>query len=139
VSERLKFPLWRLSAEHYVSARVALVGDAAHVVHPLAGQGANLGLLDAAALADVLEAGLREREDLGAERILRRYERWRRSENELMSAAIDAFDRLLARGSGRVAALAQRGMPLVNRTPLAKRVFIERALGLSGELPAAAR
>jgi 2-octaprenylphenol hydroxylase len=139
VSERLKFPLWRLSAEHYVSARVALVGDAAHVVHPLAGQGANLGLLDAAALADVLEAGLREREDLGAERILRRYERWRRSENELMSAAIDAFDRLLARGSGRVAALAQRGMPLVNRAPLAKRVFIERALGLAGELPAAAR
>jgi 2-octaprenylphenol hydroxylase len=139
VSERLKFPLWRLSAEHYVTARVALVGDAAHVVHPLAGQGANLGLLDAAALADVLEAGLREREDLGAERILRRYERWRRSENELMSAAIDAFDRLLARGSGRVAAFAQRGMPLVNRAPLAKRVFIERALGLAGELPAAAR
>jgi ubiquinone biosynthesis UbiH/UbiF/VisC/COQ6 family hydroxylase len=139
VSERLKFPLWRLSADHYVTARVALVGDAAHVVHPLAGQGANLGLLDAAALADVLEAGLREREDLGAERVLRRYERWRRSENDLMSAAIDAFDRLLARGSGRVAGLAQRGMPLVGRAPLAKRVFIERAMGLAGELPAAAR
>jgi 2-polyprenylphenol 6-hydroxylase len=139
VSERLRFPLWRLSAEHYVSARVALVGDAAHVVHPLAGQGANLGLLDAAALADVLGAALREREDIGAERILRRYERWRRSENDLMAAAIDAFDRLLARGSGRVAGLAQRGLPLVSRAPLAKRVFIERALGLAGELPAAAR
>lgn len=139
VSERLKFPLWRLSADHYVSARVALVGDAAHVVHPLAGQGANLGLLDAAALADVIEAGLREREDIGAERILRRYERWRRSENDLMSAAIDVFDRLLARGSGRVAEFAQRGMPLVSRAPLAKRVFIERAMGLAGELPAAAR
>jgi 2-octaprenylphenol hydroxylase len=139
VSERLRFPHWRLSADHYVSERVALVGDAAHVVHPLAGQGANLGLLDAAALADVLEGGMREREDLGAERVLRRYERWRRSENELMSAAIDAFDRLLARGSGRVAALAQRGMPLVSRAPLAKRMFIERAMGLAGELPAAAR
>jgi 2-octaprenylphenol hydroxylase len=138
-SERLKFPLWRLSAEHYVTTRVALVGDAAHVVHPLAGQGANLGLLDAAALADVIGTGIAEREDIGAERILRRYERWRRSENELMSGAIDAFDRLLARGAGPVAGLAQRGMPMVNRSPLAKRMFIERAMGLAGDLPAAAR
>jgi len=138
-SERLKFPLWRLSAENYVTERVALVGDAAHVVHPLAGQGANLGLLDAAALADVLGAGIAGGEDPGALRILRRYERWRRSENELMSAAIDAFDRLLARGSGRLADLAQRGMPWVGRSGIVKRAFIERAMGLAGELPAAAR
>jgi 2-octaprenylphenol hydroxylase len=138
-SDRVKFPLWRLSAEHYVAARVALVGDAAHVVHPLAGQGANLGLLDAAALADVIAAGIEAGEDIGAERILRRYERWRRSENELMSAAIDAFDRLLARGSGRVAEVAQRGLPWVQKSGLVKRAFIERAMGLVGELPAAAR
>jgi len=136
-SERLRFPLWRLAAEHYVTERIALVGDAAHVVHPLAGQGANLGLLDAAALADVL--GKAGGEDPGAERLLRRYERWRRSENELMSAAIDAFDRLLARGTGRVAELAQQGMPWVGRSGLLKRAFIERAMGLAGELPAAAR
>jgi 2-octaprenylphenol hydroxylase len=138
-SERIRFPLWRLSAEHYVTARVALVGDAAHVVHPLAGQGANLGLLDAAALADVLTEGRDQREDPGAERLLRRYERWRRSENDLMATAIDTFDRFLARGSGKVAELAQRGMPWVNRSGIAKRVFIERAMGLAGELPAAAR
>ena len=138
-SDRLKFPLWRLSADHYVTERVALVGDAAHVVHPLAGQGANLGLLDAASLADVLTEGIAAGEDPGALRILRRYERWRRSENELMSAAIDAFDRLLARGSGRIAEFAQRGMPWVGRSGLVKRAFIERAMGLAGELPAAAR
>ncbi len=138
-SDRLKFPLWRLSADAYVSARIALVGDAAHVVHPLAGQGANLGLLDAAALADVLAEGASTREDLGALRILRRYERWRRSENDLMSGAIDAFDRLLARGTGRVAELAQQGMPWVGRSTIAKRLFLERAMGLAGELPAAAR
>ncbi len=139
VSERLTFPLWRLSADAYVTSRVALVGDAAHVVHPLAGQGANLGLLDAAALADVLTEGIRSGEDPGALRILRRYERWRRSENDLMAGAIDAFDRLLARGSGSIAALAQRGMPWVGRSTVAKRVFIERAMGLAGELPSAAK
>ena len=139
VSERMKFPLWRLSADAYVSARMALVGDAAHVVHPLAGQGANLGLLDAATLADVVAEAVSSREDPGAMRILRRYERWRRSENDLMSGAIDAFDRLLARGSGPLAALAQKGMPWVGRSTLAKRVFMERAMGLAGELPAAAR
>ncbi len=138
-SERVKFPLWRLSAVNYVHDRIALVGDAAHVVHPLAGQGANLGFLDAAALAEVLGEGIAAREDPGAERILRRYERWRRSENELMSAAIDAFDRLLARGSGKLAEVAQRGMPLVGRYAIVKRAFIERAMGLAGELPAAAR
>jgi 2-polyprenyl-6-methoxyphenol hydroxylase-like FAD-dependent oxidoreductase len=87
----------------------------------------------------VLGEGLRQREDPGAERILRRYERWRRSENDLMSTAIDAFDRLLARGSGRIADLAQRGMPWVSRSGAVKRLFMERAMGLAGELPSAAR
>jgi len=71
--------------------------------------------------------------------LLRRYERWRRSENDLMSGAIDVFDRLLARGNSRIAQLAQRGLPWVGRSTLAKRMFIERALGLAGELPGAAR
>ncbi|MGQ0833864.1 MAG: UbiH/UbiF/VisC/COQ6 family ubiquinone biosynthesis hydroxylase [Gammaproteobacteria bacterium] len=138
-SQRQAFPLQRLSAESYVTERVALIGDAAHVVHPLAGQGVNLGLLDAAALSESILAAASEREDPGALRVLRRYERWRRSENELMSAAIDAFNRFLAHGAGPLARLAQRGLGLVNRSQELKAVFIRRALGLTGELPAAAR
>src|SRR5204862_489063 len=97
---RASFPLRRLEAQHYVVQRVALVGDAAHVVHPLAGQGVNLGLADAAALAQLVRAASAAREDPGARGVLRAYERWRRSEVALMSTAIDAFDRWLAHGAG---------------------------------------
>src|SRR6266403_1444138 len=119
--------------------RVALVGDAAHVVHPLAGQGVNLGLMDAAALAQLVLAAAAEREDPGALSVLRAYERWRKSEVALMSTAIEAFDRLLAHGSGPVARVAQRGLTWVNRSQELRRFFIRRALGMSGELPRVAR
>jgi len=138
-SERASFALTRLSAHRYTARRCVLIGDAAHVVHPLAGQGANLGLLDAAALAEVVGDAVRAGEDPGADLPLRRYERWRKSETRLMATAIDAFDRFLAHGSGPLARVAQRGLGWVNRSREAKRVFIARALGLRGELPRAAR
>jgi len=137
--DRISFPLQRLAAHHYTAQRVALIGDAAHVVHPLAGQGVNLGLLDAAVLAESVLAGLRGREDPGALRVLRHYERWRKSEVTLMGAAIDAFDRFLAHGRGPLAKFAQHGLGWVNRSAEVKRFFIRRALGLSGELPEVAR
>jgi 2-octaprenylphenol hydroxylase len=139
VSERASFPLRRLAAHHYVAQRVALIGDAAHVVHPLAGQGVNLGLLDAAALAQLLLDARQEREDPGALRVLRQYERWRKSEIAFMSTAIDAFDRFLAHGHGPLSKLAQRGLGWVNRSQEAKRFFIARALGTGGELPRVAQ
>jgi 2-octaprenylphenol hydroxylase len=139
VSERKSFPLTRLAAPRYVNERVALVGDAAHVVHPLAGQGVNLGLLDAAALAQLVADAAARREDPGALAVLRRYERWRKSEVALMGGAIEAFDRLLAHGAGPLARAAQRGLSLVNRSQELRRFFIRRALGLTGELPQAAR
>jgi 2-polyprenylphenol 6-hydroxylase len=139
VSERASFPLRKLAAHRYVAHRCALIGDAAHVVHPLAGQGVNLGLLDAAALAEELIAAHRRNEDAGALGVLRRYERWRKSEVAIMGTAIDAFDRFLAHGTGPVSRLAQRGLGWVNRSQEIKRLFISRALGVSGELPAIAR
>lgn len=139
VSERASFTLRRLAAHHYAAQRVALIGDAAHVVHPLAGQGVNLGLLDAAALAELLLEARHEREDPGALRVLRQYERWRKSEVAFMSAAIDAFDRFLAHGRGPISRLAQRGLGWVNRSHELKRFFISRALGTAGELPRIAR
>ncbi len=138
-SERQSFALRRLSATRYVAERVALLGDAAHVVHPLAGQGVNLGLLDAAAVSELVLAAVAVREDPGALGVLRAYERWRKSEVVLMSTAIDAFDRLLAHGTGPVARAARQAMGWVGRSQELRRLFIGRALGVSGELPRAAR
>jgi 2-polyprenylphenol 6-hydroxylase len=139
VSDRMAFPLEKLSAHRYVTHRCALMGDAAHVVHPLAGQGVNLGLLDAAALAQGLLEARAEREDPGALRVLRQYERWRKSEVAFMSTAITAFDRFLAHGTGPLSRLAQRGLGWVDRSQEIKRLFVSRALGVTGELPRAAR
>jgi 2-octaprenylphenol hydroxylase len=138
-TERLSFPLHKLTAHRFTAHRCALIGDAAHVVHPLAGQGVNLGLLDAAALCELITAACRLREDPGAQSVLRRYERWRKSEIEPIALAIDGFNRYLAHGAGPLSRIAQRGLALVNRSDEVKRFFITRALGLDGELPQIAR
>ena len=139
LTDRTALPLGRLTAERFTVNRCALIGDAAHVVHPLAGQGVNLGLLDAAALAECIGEAGRVGEDPGAPGVLRRYERWRKSEIAPMALAIDGFNRFLAHGAGPLSRLAQRGLSWVNRSDEVKRFFIHHALGLSGELPAAAR
>jgi len=136
---RAGFPLRRLEAPRYALERCVLVGDAAHMVHPLAGQGVNLGFLDAAALAQVLAGARDEREDPGALRLLRRYERWRKGDNQLVSTAIDGFNRFLSFGRDRAGRFAQRGLGWVDGSALAKRLLIERAMGLAGEMPEAAR
>jgi 2-polyprenylphenol 6-hydroxylase len=138
-TERLSFPLHKLTAHRFTAHRCALIGDAAHVVHPLAGQGVNLGLLDAATLCELISAAFRVREDPGAQSVLRGYERWRKSEIEPIALAIDGFNRYLAHGVGPLSRIAQRGLALVNRSDEVKRFFITRALGLAGELPKVAR
>jgi 2-octaprenylphenol hydroxylase len=139
VSQRASFPLRSLAAQSYVAARCALVGDAAHVIHPLAGQGANLGLLDAAALCEAVADALAEREDIGSLRALRRYEQQRRTHNVLMDMAMSAFRTGFAASVGPGALLVNTALGAVNRSGTLKRMFARQALGTSGELPRYAR
>ena len=128
------FPLELQYALNYVIPRAVLVGDAAHVVHPLAGQGLNLGFLDCAALAEVL--GESERGgDWGEPRLLRRYERWRRSENLVAAAALDGLTRLFAGDDFARTRLRVAALTALDHMPFVKREFAARALGLSGDVP----
>jgi 2-octaprenylphenol hydroxylase len=137
--QREAWPLRRLHAEHYVRERVALMGDAAHAIHPLAGQGVNLGLLDAAALAEVVLATRARAGDPGALPVLRRYERWRRGDNLLMMSAMDGFHGLFGNELGPVRWLRNFGLSVVNAAGPAKDLLMRHAAGLAGDLPALAR
>ncbi len=139
VSARAAFPLALAHADRYVAARVALIGDAAHTVHPLAGQGVNLGILDAAALAEVLLAAAAERRDAGALHVLRRYERWRKGDNLAMIAVTGAFKYLFGNDWPLVPSLRGAGLSLVNTATPVKNLIMRRACGLAGDLPRLAR
>ncbi len=129
------FPLKLQYALEYVRPRAVLLGDAAHVVHPLAGQGLNLGLLDCAALAEVLgEAG--GAGYFGEHRLLRRYERRRRSENLLAAGALDGLERLFSATDPLSGGLRAAALSAVGKAPFVKRRLAQRALGLAGDVPA---
>lgn len=137
---RAAFPLAVRHAHRYTGERFALLGDAAHQVHPLAGQGVNLGLLDAAALAESLVGHLRASAlaDPGDRRALRRYERWRKEANLITLGTMDGLHRLFTSRLPLVSRVAGLGLGVVDRLIPAKRMLASRALGRSGRLPVAA-
>lgn len=139
VGPRQSFPLIRLHAQNYTHTRSVLIGDAAHTVHPLAGQGANLGIADAAALAEVIIQARNRRRDIGAFPTLRRYERWRKSENRLMLDILHALKLMFGSELLPVRRVRGIGLRMVDAAGPLKHVIMRQAMGLSGDLPRLAR
>jgi 2-octaprenyl-6-methoxyphenol hydroxylase len=130
IGRRWNYSLGALHAHRYFDRRLALVGDAAHTIHPIAGQGLNLGFRDAMALGDLLIEASQSGADLGSPELLRRYQRRRRPDNLLMLAATDALDRLFSNNNPLLRLARDIGIAAVHRAPPLKRLFMRQAMGL---------
>ncbi len=139
VGPRWSYPLGVLHAERYIDERLALIGDAAHAIHPIAGQGLNLGIRDVAALAEVLVDARRLGLDIGSSLVLERYQRWRRFDSVTLIAVTDALNRLFSNDFGPLKLARDLGLAAVHRMPALKRFFMRHAMGTVGQLPRLAR
>ena len=135
VGPRRAFPLGFAVARSFVAERIALVGDAAHVIHPIAGQGLNMGLKDVAALAETIVDAARLGLDPGSLAVLDRYQRWRSFDTMAMGATTDGLNRLFSNRSDMLRLMRDVGLGLVDRLPGLKHLFIREAAGLVGEVP----
>src|SRR5262249_44910946 len=135
IGPRWSHPLHLVHAERYIEERLVLVGDAAHGLHPIAGQGYNLGVRDIAALVEVLIDAKRLGLDIGAADTLERYAQWRRTDNLTMVAATDLLNRLFSNDIRPLRLARDLGLAAVNRTPALRRFFVRHAMGLVGDLP----
>ncbi|HHB82283.1 MAG TPA: 2-octaprenyl-6-methoxyphenyl hydroxylase [Devosia sp.] len=129
------FPLRLCIARDFVTQRVALLGDAAHAVHPITGQGLNLGLKDVAALTEVLIVALRQGEDIGSVNVLKNYERWRRMDVAMMAMVTDSLNRLFSNDVAPLRALRDLGLGMVDRLPPLKKALIRHAAGIGSTGP----
>jgi 2-octaprenyl-6-methoxyphenol hydroxylase len=132
---RQAFPLDMQVARSFVTDRLALIGDAAHVVHPLAGQGLNIGMRDVAALAETIVDATRLGLDIGAAAQLERYERWRRFDSAFSAAVMDGLNRLFSNDNVPLRTLRDLGLGLVDRAPGVKRFLVREAAGRTGTVP----
>jgi 2-octaprenyl-6-methoxyphenol hydroxylase len=135
IGPRRAYPLGLSVARSFVGERLALIGDAAHVIHPIAGQGLNLGLRDVAALAEALADAARLGLDPGGAGVLERYQRWRRFDTMAMGIATDGLNRLFSNRSDALRLARDVGLGLVDRAPALKQLFIREAAGLTGDVP----
>jgi 2-octaprenyl-6-methoxyphenol hydroxylase len=129
------FPLGYFVARDFIAPRMALIGDAAHVIHPIAGQGLNMGLKDVAALAETIVDAARLGVDFGQADVLERYQRWRRFDTMAMGVATNSLNLLFSNKSTLLRSVRDIGLGLVDRLPPLKDVFIRQAAGLTGEVP----
>ena len=139
VAERGAFPLIRRHAEHYVKPNLALVGDAAHTIHPQAGQGVNLGLLDAAALVETILNAKQANKAWGSFSVLRKYERWRRGDNALVQRSMEGFDWLFKQDASLKALIRKPLLPLANKLTFVKNWLMGQALNGREALPKLAK
>lgn len=137
--KRFSYPLSLSHAHSYTAPRMALVADAAHGIHPIAGQGLNMGLRDIAALSEILIAAKKKSEDLGGADLLREYERLRRFDNMAMAAATDALNKLFSNDLPPLRMARKLGLRLIQRLPAAREFFMRQAMGSSGHLPSLIR
>ncbi len=135
IGPRRAYPLGLFVARSFIAERIALVGDAAHVIHPIAGQGLNMGLRDVAALAEAVIDAARLGIDIGALSVLERYQRWRRFDTMAMGAATDGLNRLFSNNSDVLRLARDVGLGVVDRLPNLKEFFIREAAGVTGEVP----
>jgi len=135
VGQRRAFPLGLYTARAFIAERLALIGDAAHVIHPIAGQGLNMGLRDVAALAEAVTDTARLGLDVGGADVLERYQRWRRFDTAMMGVATDSLNRLFSNRSDVLRLARDIGLGLVERVPAMKRMFIREAAGFTGDVP----